>query len=102
MSKRIIYPHDNGGIAVIIPATDIVGLLLHTHSIPAFVASELPTGKYVETSRLGVDDTMHLIAKKDVPTGVPYKIIDTEDVPTDRTFRAAWEADFTTFDGVGE
>ena len=42
------------------------------------------------------------IALKDVPTGVPYKIIDTEDVPTDRTFRDAWEADFTTFDGVGE
>lgn len=31
------------------------------------------------------------IAAKDVPAGVEYKIIDTADVPTDRTFRNAWE-----------
>jgi len=31
------------------------------------------------------------IAAKDVPEGVPFKIIDTEEVPTDRTFRNAWE-----------
>ena len=45
--------------------------------------------------------TLEQIAKKDVPTGLPYKIIDTADVPSDRTFRNAWEADFSTFDGVG-
>jgi len=31
------------------------------------------------------------IAEKDVPTGVPYKIVDASQVPSDRTFRAAWE-----------
>lgn len=31
------------------------------------------------------------IAAKDVPQGKPFKIISTEDVPTDRTFRDAWE-----------
>ena len=31
------------------------------------------------------------IAAKDVPEGKPFKIIDTADVPTDRTFRNAWE-----------
>jgi hypothetical protein len=35
--------------------------------------------------------TIEEIAAKDVPAGLPYKIINTEDVPTDRTFRAAWE-----------
>lgn len=40
-------------------------------------------------------------ALKDVPAGVPYKIVDTADIPTDRTFRAAWEADFTNPDGIG-
>lgn len=99
--KRIIYPNDNGGIAVMIPAPDIVGMLMRRHSIPAFVASELPTGDYVETERLSLEEAMHLIAKKNVPTGLPYKIIDTADVPSDRTFRNAWEADFSTFDGVG-
>ena len=42
-------------------------------------------------------------AKKDVPTGVKYKIIEDTDVPKDRTFRDAWDFDFSTdFDGVGE
>lgn len=31
------------------------------------------------------------IAAKDVPAGVEYKIIDVADIPTDRTFRNAWE-----------
>lgn len=29
-------------------------------------------------------------AAKAVPPGVPYQVIKTEDVPTDRTFRNAW------------
>jgi hypothetical protein len=35
--------------------------------------------------------TIEEIAIKDVPTGALFKIINTTDVPTDRTFRAAWE-----------
>lgn len=35
--------------------------------------------------------TIEEIAAKDVPAGVEYKIIDVEEVPTDRTFRNAWE-----------
>ena len=31
------------------------------------------------------------IAQKDVPSGRPYKIVDVSEVPTDRTFRNAWE-----------
>ena len=31
------------------------------------------------------------IAAKDVPAGKPYKIIDVSEVPSDRTFRNAWE-----------
>ena len=41
------------------------------------------------------------IARKDVPAGTPYKIIDTVDVPDDRTFRNAWEGDFSEPDGHG-
>lgn len=32
---------------------------------------------------------------KDVPTGKPYLVVDVSDIPTDRTFRNAWEVDFT-------
>lgn len=60
MNKRIIYPTQDGGVAIIIPAPDC-GL------------------------------TIEQIAAKDVPTGVPYRIVDASDIPTDRTFRDAWE-----------
>jgi len=60
MNQRIIYPEDNGGVAVIIPAAEC-GL------------------------------TIEEIAAKDVPAGKPFKIIDAADIPTDRTFRNAWE-----------
>ena len=47
--------------------------------------------------------TVDEIAKKDVPTGSKYKIVEDSDVSSDRSFRDAWivdEADLT--DGVGE
>lgn len=47
--------------------------------------------------------TIEQIAKKDVPTGKAYKIVDVADVPSDRTFRNAWEVDANNLtDGVGE
>lgn len=73
MNTRIIYPTDDGGVAVIIPTPEC----LQTH-------------------------TIEQIAPKDVPAGKPYKIVSVEDIPSDRTFRNAWtvnEADLT--DGVG-
>jgi hypothetical protein len=70
MNQRIIYPTDNGGVAIIIPAPEC----------------EL---------------TIEEIAAKDVPAGVAYKIVDAADIPEDRTFRNAWEADFSNPDGYG-
>jgi hypothetical protein len=35
--------------------------------------------------------TVEEIAAKDVPSGRPYKIVDASEVPSDRTFRNAWE-----------
>jgi hypothetical protein len=46
--------------------------------------------------------TIEEIAAKDVPTGLPYKIVDAAYIPTDRSARDLWavdEADLT--DGVG-
>lgn len=39
------------------------------------------------------------LARKDVPAGVPFLFV--ESVPEDRTFRAAWEADFSEPHGYG-
>ena len=71
--SRIIYQTDEGGVAVIIP-----------------------TPQALETM------TIRQIAEKDVPTGKPYKIVEDSEVPSDRTFRGAWEVDPDTLtDGVG-
>lgn len=60
--KRIIYPTNEGGVGIIIPA--------------------LECGLSIEE-----------IAAKDVPAGKPFKIINTSEIPSDRTFRDAWEYD---------
>jgi hypothetical protein len=41
------------------------------------------------------------IAKKDVPEGVKYRIVDLSDIPVDRSLREVWTADFSTYDGIG-
>lgn len=41
------------------------------------------------------------IARKDVPKGVPFLIATTEQVPSDHTFFAAFEADFSNPHGYG-
>jgi hypothetical protein len=46
--------------------------------------------------------TVEDIAKKDVPTGFKYKIVEDSDVSTDRSFRDAWTVDESELtDGVG-
>ena len=60
--------------------------------------NEIGIAVITPTGVLSVEET----AKKSVPTGVKYKIIDVSDLPSDRDFRNAWEYDFTnSFDGVG-
>ena len=56
-NKRVIYPTDDGGVAVVVPAPGV---------------------------------TLEQVLKA-VPSGKPYKIVDVADVPSDRTFRNAWE-----------
>jgi hypothetical protein len=64
MTQLIIYPNDEGGVAVVVPA-------------PEWLAQE--------------GNTMALLAQKVVPEGKPFKIVDASEIPSDRTFRDAWE-----------
>ena len=41
------------------------------------------------------------VCQKDVPAGTPYLIVEDDVIPSDRTFRGAWEADFSNPDGYG-
>jgi len=46
--------------------------------------------------------TMEELAQKDVPTGLKYKIVENSIIPSDRSFRNAWEVDEAELtDGVG-
>lgn len=51
----------------------------------------------IPTGELAIEE----VARKDVPAGVPYKIVDADSIPSDRTFRDAWEMDFSNPDGHG-
>ena len=53
----------------------------------------------VPTGELSVEET----AKKDVPTGLPYKIVDVTEIPESREFRDAWDIDEAELtDGYGD
>lgn len=43
----------------------------------------------------GTGMTIDQVAKKDVPAGKEYWIVDVADIPEDRTFRNAWQLDDT-------
>ena len=68
MTQAIIYPNEQGGVALVIP-----------------------------TGGLPIEE----VARKDVPAGLPYHIVNHSDIPEDHTFFNAWEADFSDPDGYG-
>ena len=70
---KIIYTNEDGSLAIIHPTQEALQLF-----------------------------PIDVIAKKDVPAGRPYKIVEDADIPTDRTFRNAWEVDINELtDGLG-
>ena len=60
--KRIIYQTDDGGVAIIVPSTEYLA-----------------------------NHTIEELAAKDVPEGKAYHIVDEANIPSDRTYRSAWE-----------
>ena len=72
--KKIIYKNPDNTVSIIVPSAEALSFM-----------------------------TIEQIAKKDVPTGLKYKIVDVSEVPSDREFRNAWTIDDTELtDGVGE
>lgn len=70
---KIIYKNNDGGIAIVSPTQEALSFM-----------------------------TIDEIAKKDVPTGKSYVIVEDSFIPTDRTFRDAWTIDEALLiDGVG-
>lgn len=70
---KIIYTNEDGSVAILHPTQEALDLF-----------------------------PIDVIAQKDVPAGRPYKIVDEYVIPTDRTFRDAWEVDINSLtDGLG-
>ena len=72
MNQRIIYPTDDGGVAVVVPAPGS-GL-----TIQEIAAKDVPP--FIERRE---GDVVYSAPR-------PYRIVDVNDVPSDRLFRAAW------------
>lgn len=71
---KIIYKNESGGVSVLHPTEEALSFM-----------------------------TIDEIAKKDVPTGVKYKIVEDSYLPAERTYRNAWVIDEALLtDGVGE
>lgn len=73
MNKIIIYNDDIGRLVLVVPSPECL-----------------------------LERTVMEIARKDVPSGKPFKIINRSDLPTDMMFRDTWQiaaAELT--DGVG-
>jgi hypothetical protein len=60
--KRIIYKNTDNSVSIIVPSDEALQSM-----------------------------TIEQIVLKDVPANTPYKIVDVSEIPTDRTFRNAWE-----------
>ena len=73
---RILYSQEDGVLAVTVPAPKYMQHLR-------------------DTANREVTDTeiMAHIAQKDLPNGRAFEVVEDSDVPTDRTFRNAWEHD---------
>ena len=55
----------------------------------------------VVSPALGCGLSVEEIARKDVPAGKPYHIINADQLPRDNMFFNAWEADFSNPGGHG-
>ena len=62
--KRIIYKNQDNSVGIITPTQEALSFA-----------------------------TIAQIAEKDVPHNLPYWIVSASDIPTDRTYRSAWEID---------
>ena len=77
--QRIIYKNIDNSVGVLIPTQEAI----------AMFATE--------------NEALLAIAEKDVPFELAYKIVPITDIPTDRTYRDAWEWDDTIVpDGFGK
>ena len=89
---RIIYPDDDGNVAILTPAPE--WLAQEGNTIEALAAKDvplrtraIPTGTHAVNDETGETYEVHTY----VTEPRPWRIVKVADIPTDGTFRAAGE-----------
>ena len=107
MNQRIIYSNDDGGVSILIPVPDARQQVLVSEAVTEIVTHDAVLDKDGIEVTPAYDETVTVtpavyreqtdsefiewIAAKDVPAGKQFQIVDVTDIPSDRTFRDAWE-----------
>jgi hypothetical protein len=83
MDKIICYMHEEGTLAIVTPCAELFDKLSRHRA-------------HFDKHHPGIDtdeQLLHYIAKKDIPEGQEYFILDKSALPEDRYFRNAWKHD---------
>jgi hypothetical protein len=107
MNLRIIYPTDDGGVAIVVPAPEARKQVVVSDAVTELVKHDAVLDEEGNEVSAAYDETVTItpavyrdetdlefaewVAAKDAPNGKPFQIVDVADIPTDRTFRDAWE-----------
>ncbi len=81
--KRIIYTQQDGSVAIVVPAPNYIAELVNS-GMTLQEAFEYVGKKDCVVPVFGVDGNV------DSYEELPHEIVDTNTIPTDRTFRNAW------------
>jgi hypothetical protein len=99
--KKIIYTDSDGGVSVCTPAEGArlaISVAINGEEIKS--DAPMPVDRFLRRWPVDgavaewaetEDEWIARIAAKDVPAGVPFEIVDTSEIPADRTFRNAWK-----------
>jgi hypothetical protein len=91
MDKKIIFPNPEGGVVILTPADEARQVVVITPAVTEIRGSETVVITPAETRMQTDEEFLAWVAAKDIPAGIPFKIVDASEIPTDRTFRNAWE-----------
>lgn len=79
MRKVICYKNVEGGISLVHPAPEMFDANSKTRQLTSL------------SKEATEEEVLALVILQSVPEGVPYEVKNLEDLPTDRSYRNAWE-----------
>lgn len=77
---KIIFKNKDNSVGVLIPTQECINMIIDAKTTDW-------------DNPFTFRQALLIIAEKDVPKDLPYKIVSVDAIPTDRTYRNAWEWD---------